>query len=721
MLHVRPALAAALLIPAAVLGALAATLFLLLAGTSLRAADASSNPPPEHRTWMADNGNGTFTNPLFFDEFSDPDVIRVGDDFYLTGTTMHAMPGLPVLHSRDLVNWQLLSYACDRLDLGPAYHLEGGEIYGQGIWAPCFRYHDGTFHIFTNVNGRKTQHFTATNPAGPWTQSELGSSLHDLSVLFDDDGKVYVVWGYNSLQFAELKPDLSDIKRETQRTLIPSGSGMGEGCHFYKIDGRYYIISANYDPVGYLVCARADRPEGPYAVTTISAGETFGAGTGWRLRGMGRSAGFELVPPQPTQMGAMPLHQGGIVQTAAGEWWGFSMMDHNSIGRLTCLSPVTWQDGWPFFGLPGNLLRTPRTWVKPKTAETIERSAPYRRDDDFAGPRLNPVWQWNHAPDDTKWSLSARAGFLRLQTQPAKDFWTARSTLTQRAVGPESIPTTELDISGLQSGDVAGLALLNYPYAWIGVTHTAAGAAITQFDQLSGASATAALPAGTARLWLRATCDFIKEEATFSYSTDGEKFVPCGRAFTMVFQLKTFQGVRYALFAYNTDGHAGGFADFDRFTVAEPQANGASERIPLGRVITLTSLGDRTRLVAWNGVLRPMAPDAPQVATPAARFRVLDRGQGRIALQAEDGSGIVTVTGSGGLGDLRLLHSPDEAASSFQWQDMLRDEVMLMSLATHRYIHAEPNRDGLASADSPGARPGGMDGTCFRWEIAPLK
>src|SRR3990170_4809563 len=124
--------------------------------------------PVLSQTWKADNGNGTYTNPLFFDEFSDPDLIRVGADFYLTGTTMHTMPGLPVLHSRDLVNWRLVSYACDRLDLGPEYRLESGEIYGQGIWAPCFRYHDGTFHIFTNVNGRKTQHFSSPNPAGPW-------------------------------------------------------------------------------------------------------------------------------------------------------------------------------------------------------------------------------------------------------------------------------------------------------------------------------------------------------------------------------------------------------------------------------------------------------------------------------------------------------------------------------------------------------------------------
>src|ERR1044072_5513253 len=141
------------------------------------------------QTWTPDNNDGTFTNPLFYDEFSDPDLIRVGEDYYLTGTTMHSMPGLPVLHSKDLVNWELLGYALDKLDLGPEFRLEDGkEIYGQGIWAPSFRYHNGTFYIFSNVNHRKTQLFTATNPAGPWTHTELNRLFHDLSVLFDDDG-----------------------------------------------------------------------------------------------------------------------------------------------------------------------------------------------------------------------------------------------------------------------------------------------------------------------------------------------------------------------------------------------------------------------------------------------------------------------------------------------------------------------------------------------------
>ena len=197
------------------------------------------------QTWTADNGNGTFSNPLFFDEFSDPDLIRVGEDYYLTGTTMHTFPGLPVLHSKDLVNWKLLSYACETLDLGPQFRLEQGKaVYGQGIWAPSFRHHNGTFYIFTNVNGRKTQLFTATNPAGPWKHTELKHSFHDLSVLFDDDGKVYVIWGYRAIHQAQLNEQLNDIVPGSERVIIPKSAGMGEGSHFYKINGKYFITSA---------------------------------------------------------------------------------------------------------------------------------------------------------------------------------------------------------------------------------------------------------------------------------------------------------------------------------------------------------------------------------------------------------------------------------------------------------------------------------------------
>ncbi|MBI2511054.1 MAG: glycoside hydrolase 43 family protein [Opitutae bacterium] len=682
-------------------------------------------------TWTADNGNGTFTNPLFYDEFSDPDLIRVGEDYYLTGTTMHAMPGLPVLHSRDLVNWRLLGYACERLDLGPEYRLaEGKEAYGQGIWAPCLRYHDGTWHIFANVNRHGTQHFTAKNPAGPWTRTPMKRSLHDLSVLFDDDGRVYAVWGYQEIRIAQLNADLTDVVPGTERTLIEKAAGMGEGVHFYKFDGRYFITSAWWDGRMRLVCARADRLEGPWEVNRdISIDEDFGLAEGNRLW---KTAGppFDVQPGNPASRGRLSLHQGGFVVTPCGEWWGFAMTDANSVGRLTCLSPVTWRDGWPYFGLPGNLRRTPRTWLKPNTGHEAPPSAPYSRDDDFAGPQLANVWQWNHVPDDTQRSLAERPGFLRLHAQAAPDFWRARNTLTQRAVGPQSSATTVLDASGLRDGDVAGLALLNLPYAWIGVRRDGGAFVLEKFDQRTGK--TSRVPLSGGRVWLRVRCDFLKEVATFSYSLDGTAFAPLGTESVLVFQLKTFQGVRFALFAFNDSGSsAGGKADFDSFTVDEPRPRGLMRPIPFGRTIRITAHGTDLALGVKDGVPavvslsegRASRPDEPRVdsgssgttrptSAPAAELLVEDIGRGRVALRTGDGRALTVVDGR------VTLAAEVRDAAAFQWIETLNGDLILLSLATNRYVRFDP-ASGAILADGAGPDPSRADGVCLDWQLSP--
>ena len=662
---------------------------LLAAAACALAASASA------QTWTADNGNGTYTNPLFYDEFSDPDLIRVGEDFYLTGTTMHAQPGLPVLHSKDLVNWRLLGYAFERLDLGPEFRLEDGkQSYGQGIWAPCLRYHDGTFYIFSNVNRHQTQMFRAASPSGPWTRTPMKRSFHDLSVLFDDDGKVYVIWGYQEIRFAQLDEDLTDVVPGTEKVVIPRGAGIGEGVHWYKIDGRYHILSAEFAGRMRMPAARADRPDGPYEVNeAISIDEDFGLAEGYRLRN--RTPPFELVPPNTIDGGRMSMHQGGIVSTATGEWWGFSMMDFNSVGRLTSLSPVTWRDGWPWFGLPGNLKRTPRTWVKPNTGHRTAPGAPYQRDDDFGGPSLANAWQWNHVPVESRWSLTERPGFLRLHALPAADLWWARNTLTQRSIGPVSVPTAELDASGMRPGDVAGLALLNLPYGWIGVRRDADGLTLVQFDQQGGRATTA--PLATSRVWLRARCDFLTEKATFSYSTDGKAFTPLGGEFTMVFQLATFQGVRYSLFHYNTGGAPGGHVDFDRFTVDEPHPRGLMRAIPAGRTLTFTSFGR----------------EAPLQVEGASRFRVEDRGLGRVALRAGDKYVSVGPAGAGARVGLRAGRPGD--SETFQWTENVYGDLNLLSLTSHRHVRVDLAGGGVF-ADSPGPKPDRRDGSCLVWK-----
>jgi beta-xylosidase len=286
---------------------------------------------------------------------------------------MHAMPGLVVLHSKDLVNWEFLSYAFDTLGLGAEFNLENGqEAYGQGIWAPCIRYHNDTFYIFSNVNNHGMQVYMSGDPKGPWTRKSMNSKIYDLSVLFDDDGKIYAVYNYDEGRLLELKPDMSGVIEGTERVIIPRGNSMGEGHHMYKIKGKYYIISANFSPTGRMQCARADKPYGPYETTVISAEETMGFQRGWLTSNVGIGSPvpepgfkFNLTPAANNEFGAVPLHQGGIVDLPNGDWWGFSMMDFMSVGRTTFLSPVTWQDSWPYFGLPGNLGRSPRTWIKP--------------------------------------------------------------------------------------------------------------------------------------------------------------------------------------------------------------------------------------------------------------------------------------------------------------------------------------------------------------------
>jgi len=405
------------------------------------------------------------------------------------------------------------------------------------------------------------------------------------------------------------------------------------------------------------------------------------------------------------------MHQGGIVNTPEGEWWGLSMMDANSIGRLTALSPVTWKDGWPYYGLPGNLERTPRIWVKPKTAHPSAPRAPYRRSDDFNGPALSNVWQWNHAPVDSAWSLGERRGFLRLHALPARDLWRAKNTLTQRAIGPQSEPTAILETTGMRPGDVAGLALFNFPYAWIGVRRDSAGFWLEQFDQRT--DSTVRLPLDAPRVWLRADCDFLTERARFSWSTDGKRFVPVGGEFWMIFQLTTFQGVRYALFHYNDGGAPGGYADFDRMTVREPHPRGLRGPIPTGRTITLITAGTGMVLVGDDS-LYGVAARAEAGVAPASRLLVVDQGFGRVALRTRTGFVAVDTSSSVGRAVVRAGEPGD--AETFQWIETPYGDLVLMSLVTHRYLRIDP-ASGAVAADWAGPWPDRTDGATFRWTL----
>lgn len=669
-------------------------------------------------SWTADNGNGTYTNPLMYDEFSDPDVIRVGDDYYLAGTTMHSVPGLVILHSRDLVNWENVSYCFDRFDFDDdAFSLRNGkEIYGQGIWAPCIRYNDGKFYLYSNINGKGLQCYVADKIDGPWKHINMEGRIYDLSVLFDDDGKVYAIHGYGEVKCTELKPDMSGPVEGTERVIIPEGSAVGEGHHMYKIDGMYYLVSTDYAPNGRTLCSRSSSIWGPYETRVITADETFGyhAAPMTQINGRIMPDGYpvSVAMPDPDKTACANIHQGGIVATPDGQWWALLMMDFHSIGRTVTLAPVTWQDGWPMVGLEGNPGRAPRTWLKPSTAarDTEKPHAPYERSDNFDGPALGRVWQWNHNPDDRMWSLT-KQGKLRLRTMPAEQLMWARNTLTQRAIGPVSVTTVELDASRLKDGDVAGLGNINVPCSWAGVVKRDGRLTLRRFEQLGNDTLDVDVPLDNGRVWLRFTGDFDNDRGRYSYSTDGSTFTDLGDDMVLSYQLITFQGARMSLFAFNTLGRNGGYAEFDNFTVDEPKAD-RSGYIPFGKTFRIVNLATGLPMHATShGLVHDTSAATDNEQT---RFRVIDRGNGKVNLQCADGR-YIFVSGLGLPGDVRLTTDPSKA-EEFMWQDYLDGQFMLMSTRTHRYIGKSPTTGSPYSMDFTGSDPGRRNGAVLQWK-----
>ncbi len=680
--------------------------------------------------WTADNGNGTFTNPLLYDEFSDPDILRVGDDYYLAGTTMHTVPGLVILHSRDLVNWENISYCFDRFDFqDDAFSLKNGqEIYGQGIWAPCIRYANDQFYIYSNINGKGLQCYTAKDIHGPWTHHNMEGRIYDLSVLFDDDGKIYAIHGYGEVHCTELKPDMSGPIEETDRVIIPNGSAVGEGHHMYKINGMYYLISTDYRPNGRTLCSRSKSIWGPYETCVITADETFGYHpvglTEWEGRIVPDGSKFKIGFEDVNATAATNIHQGGIVQTQKGEWYALLMQDFHSVGRTVTLAPMTWKDGWPMIGLEGNLGRAPRTWTKPNIDGTadIKPHAAYERDEDFNGKQLGRVWQWNHNPDDKMWRL--KGGRLQLNTLPADQLMWARNTLTQRAVGPRSICTVELYTAKMKSGDVAGLGNINVPCSWAGIVKEANQLTLRCFEQLNNDTIDTqiTLPKD-GRIWLQLVGDYDRNVAHYAYSLDGKNFKQLGPEMKLSYQLVTFQGVRVSLFAFNKDGKNGGMAEFDNFTCQELDAD-RSNNIPYGKTFRIINLAtDRPMFAMPHGLLHDTEPirEAPADAAQLGNseqyvlFHLIDRGNGKVLLQCEDGR-YVFVSGMGLPGDVRLTKDIN-LAEEFMWQDYLDQEFMLMSTRTHTYIGKSPTTGSPYSMDYKGADPARKNGAVFKYIV----
>jgi len=489
-------------------------------------------------------------DPAIFADVPDASMVRVGDTYYMSSTTMHMSPGLPIMKSKDLVNWQLINYAYDTLADIDALNLNKGKnSYGRGSWASCIRYHNGLFYVttFAQTTGKTYIWTTKDLEKGNWKVSTFKPSFHDHTLFFDDDGRVYLIYGAGKLKLVELNVDLSGPKPGTaEQTVIenasaPAGTSIqlnAEGSQLFKVNGKYYLFNIVWPRGGMrtVLIHRADKITGPYEGRV--AFQDFG------------------------------IAQGGLIDTPKGEWFAYLFRDYGSVGRIPYVVPVKWVDGWPVIGDNGKL---------PETRNLAENKGPIPNlvaSDEFTrkkGERPLPlVWQWNHNPDNSHWSLTAKKGNLRITTSRIDTIiYDARNTLTQRTIGPESAGSTSVDVSNMKEGDFAGLALLQRKFGLVGVKYEKGTKSIVMVNADSGKPVEAQrIPLSQNRIFFKAECDFkdLTDTASFFYSLDGKTWSPIGSTLHMSYTLPHFMGYRFGLFNYATK-QAGGFVDFDYFHI----------------------------------------------------------------------------------------------------------------------------------------------------------
>ena len=515
------------------------------------------------------SSTGLVENPMLWADVPDPDIIRVGDSYYLVSTTMHLMPGAPIMRSRDLKNWETIGYVYDRLTDSPKYDLQNGTVYGRGQWATSLKYHNGRFYVLFAPNEQgamgDTYIYSAEDPAGEWTLVSRMRHFHDCSLFFDDDNRVYVIYGTGEMM--ELKPDLSDVIEGSHTQLFQreaDETGLLEGSRMIKHNGRYYLlmISHVYAPGRHRreVCYRANDIHGPYEKKTILESD-FG--------------GFSY------------LAQGTIVDSPDGDWYGVMFQDRGGVGRVLTLSPCRWIDGWPMLGdEDGRVPEHVRPLISGEPEKHIICS------DDFSSAKLGLHWQWNHNPVNTAWSLTERPGWLRLKTsRVVPNIYLAPNTLTQRMEGPTCSAYVVIDYSHMKDGDCAGFAAFNSETGALALKKTgkivtlemneqsvqlsARDKEVTKAEEkmIEGVSLTKIAPRAT-KVWLRIDGDFRpgqhggKDAANFYYSLDGEQWTKIGTTdYRMRFDWQRFfMGSKYSIFCFATK-KTGGYIDVDSFTI----------------------------------------------------------------------------------------------------------------------------------------------------------
>jgi len=489
-------------------------------------------------------------NPIIFADVPDMSMIRVGDIYYMSSTTMHMSPGVPIMKSKDLVNWQLVNYAYDILDDVDELNLNNGKSsYGRGSWASSIRYHNGTYYVstFAQTTGKTYVYSTKDIEKGPWKVSSFSPSLHDNSLFFDNDGRVYMIYSVGKLRLVELNADASGIKPGTTEQVIienassPAGPDIAlgaEGSQLFKVNDKYYLFNITWPRGGMrtVVIHRADKITGP-----------------WEGRLALQDKG---------------VAQGGLVDTPDGNWYAYLFRDYGAVGRIPYLVPVKWEDGWPVMGVDG---KVPETLNLPASKGLIPGIV---ASDDFSrrkGERPLPlVWQWNHNPDNKLWSVIQHKGYLRLTTgRVDTSFVSARNTLTQRTFGPECSGSTSIDVSNMKEGDFAGLALLQRKFGLVGVKFNNRTKSIVMVSAQSGKPIEIqSVPMTLKTVYLKAECNFRDrtEIACFFYSLDDKSWTPIGSQLKMEYSMPHFMGYRFGLFNFATRT-TGGYVDFDWFRI----------------------------------------------------------------------------------------------------------------------------------------------------------
>lgn len=497
----------------------------------------------------SDNGDGTYTNPIIRADYPDPDIIRVGEDYYMVSSSFVAMPGIPICHSKDLVNWKIIGHAYDSLTFRPEYRMEGGmTAYSKICWAPSIKYYNGIYYIGVNIKDDGFVMFQSSQPQGPYKMYKYDKRLYDPGFFIDDDGKKYVTHGKGKIYITRLKDDATGVMdQDDEGTLIIDAPEayhyLFEGCHTYKRNGWYYIFNPALGYDGVQMISRSRNLYGPYETKVLIKDDINYVGAG--------------------------VHQGGYIDTQSGESWAYTFQDRDYLGRCVMLYPMRWVDDWPVVGPEGRPAKGVVTYKKPDTRQQ-PLSYP-QMSDDFSSRKLNEVWEFNHVPNPERWSLTDHKGYLRLYASPAKGFEWARNSLTQKISGMYSKGTAVLDVSGLQEGDFAGNGILGNVIYQLGIRKKNSEYQIELREgNRDGETVTdSLLLAIKEKVWLRT--EVTKDGSLkFYYSTDGKEFLRIGREGISNFW--GFLGIRHALCCYNVNGvQSSGYADFDAFIISDGQ------------------------------------------------------------------------------------------------------------------------------------------------------